>query len=59
MKLLCAQKVVVSAAAAAKKDDRLWDNLEHISIFARMTPELKEKILAELKARGIDNSIVT
>lgn len=39
-------------AAAGEVDDVIWANLDHIRVFARMTPELKEKVLTCLKTHG-------
>lgn len=41
-----------SLAAAGDVDDRIWTNTHHIRVFARMTPELKEKVLTCLKKNG-------
>ncbi|KAG6619896.1 P-type ATPase (P-ATPase) Superfamily [Phytophthora cinnamomi] len=38
--------------AAGEVDDVIWKNLEHIRVYARMTPELKEKVLTLLKTHG-------
>ncbi|KAI9907550.1 hypothetical protein PsorP6_003878 [Peronosclerospora sorghi] len=38
--------------AAGEVDDMIWKNLNHIRVFARMTPELKEKVLTLLKTHG-------
>lgn len=39
-------------AGAGEVDDVIWANLDHIRVFARMTPELKEKVLTCLKTHG-------
>ncbi|GMF17501.1 unnamed protein product [Phytophthora lilii] len=39
-------------ATAGEVDDVIWKNLQHIRVFARMTPELKEKVLTLLKTHG-------
>lgn len=39
-------------AAASEVDDLIWKNMHHIRVFARMTPELKEKVLTFLKKNG-------
>lgn len=39
--------------AAAEADDKLWDVVEHISIFARMKPENKERVIRALRERGL------
>lgn len=41
-----------SLAAAGEIDDVIWKNMHHIRVFARMTPELKEKVLTCLKKNG-------
>lgn len=33
-------------------DHDLWSQLEHIRVFARMTPELKERVMTNLKTHG-------
>uniref|UniRef100_A0AAV1TWU3 P-type ATPase A domain-containing protein n=1 Tax=Peronospora matthiolae TaxID=2874970 RepID=A0AAV1TWU3_9STRA len=38
--------------AAGEVDDLIWKNLSHIRVYARMTPELKEKVLTLLKTHG-------
>ncbi|KAG3247473.1 Manganese-transporting ATPase 4 [Phytophthora idaei] len=38
--------------AAGEVDDVIWKNLNHIRVYARMTPELKEKVLTLLKTHG-------
>ncbi|CAI5733864.1 unnamed protein product [Hyaloperonospora brassicae] len=38
--------------AAGEVDDMIWKNLSHIRVYARMTPELKEKVLTLLKTHG-------
>ncbi|TMW63721.1 hypothetical protein Poli38472_002662 [Pythium oligandrum] len=38
--------------AAGEIDDGIWSNLASIRVFARMTPELKEKVLTCLKKVG-------
>eukprot|EP01127_Copromyxa_protea_P019679 TRINITY_DN6440_c0_g1_i1.p1 TRINITY_DN6440_c0_g1~~TRINITY_DN6440_c0_g1_i1.p1 ORF type:complete len:1356 (+),score=374.54 TRINITY_DN6440_c0_g1_i1:25-4092(+) len=52
-----AKKYVICVSGAtfnivAKKDPKFYDHVAEISIYARMTPDLKEIIVAELKARG-------
>uniref|UniRef100_K3X9P6 P-type ATPase A domain-containing protein n=1 Tax=Globisporangium ultimum (strain ATCC 200006 / CBS 805.95 / DAOM BR144) TaxID=431595 RepID=K3X9P6_GLOUD len=39
-------------AAASEIDDVIWKHMHHIRVFARMTPELKEKVLTFLKKNG-------
>ncbi|KAJ0406574.1 hypothetical protein P43SY_004463 [Pythium insidiosum] len=39
-------------AAAGEVDEVIWSNLAKIRVFARMTPELKEKVLTCLKKVG-------
>lgn len=41
-----------SFQAAAKASPKIFDFVDRITIFARMTPDLKETIVAELKSRG-------
>lgn len=41
-----------SLATAGEVDDVIWKNMHHIRVFARMTPELKEKVLTCLKKNG-------
>ncbi|CAH0521052.1 unnamed protein product [Peronospora belbahrii] len=38
--------------AAGEVDDMIWKSLNHIRVYARMTPELKEKVLTLLKTHG-------
>ncbi|KAF4317561.1 hypothetical protein BBO99_00003284 [Phytophthora kernoviae] len=38
--------------AAGEVDDVIWKYLNHIRVYARMTPELKEKVLTVLKTHG-------
>ncbi|TDH65753.1 hypothetical protein CCR75_006141 [Bremia lactucae] len=38
--------------AAGEVDEEIWKNLHHIRVYARMTPELKEKVLTLLKTHG-------
>lgn len=38
--------------AAGEVDDVIWKNLNNIRVYARMTPELKEKVLTLLKTHG-------
>ncbi|CAH0490656.1 unnamed protein product [Peronospora farinosa] len=38
--------------AAGEVDGMIWKNLNHIRVYARMTPELKEKVLTLLKTHG-------
>lgn len=37
---------------AAERDAETWQHLEHIRVFARMTPERKERVLLALKETG-------
>jgi manganese-transporting P-type ATPase len=39
-------------AASGDVDDVIWSQLHHVRVFARMTPELKEKVLTCLKTHG-------
>lgn len=41
-----------SLAAAGDVDDRIWQHLDLVRVFARMTPELKERVLTDLKKHG-------
>ncbi|KAI9913479.1 hypothetical protein PsorP6_006751 [Peronosclerospora sorghi] len=43
---------VLTLVAAGEVDDMSWKNLNHIRVFPRMTPEVKEKVLTLLKTHG-------
>ena len=49
---LCMTGPSFQAAASRNDSNTLWDNIDTISIFARMSPEDKERVLRALKERG-------
>jgi cation-transporting ATPase 13A1 len=48
---LCATGDALRAAAA--KDPKLWDHVEEISVYARMAPEDKERVIRAMRERGM------
>ena len=38
---------------AAEQDARVWEEVEHIAIYARMKPENKERVIRAMRDRGM------